>query len=192
MIKYPSGMKKSVNNSSIKQTTSNRGLGLEKDINATNQYYLDLDIALIHKKPTPIQVVDVRYPNRSKAEITRAYYTKPSTTDYNGIYRNRAIDFEAKQTNSETSFVLALIHDHQIVHLQKVIKHGGIAFVIIRFSKFDETYYVEAQKIIDIYYGVKRSIPYRWFQENAHLIPFSLTPPIHYLKVVDLIYFEGE
>lgn len=192
MIKYPSGMKKNVTSMQLKQSTGNRGSGLENDINLSNKYYLDLNLALIHKKPTPVQVVDVKYPDRTKAEITRAYYTKPSTTDYNGIYRGRAVDFEAKQTNSETSFKLALIHDHQIKHLQKVIDHGGIAFVIIRFSKYNETYYVEAKKIIELYFGVKRSIAYKWFQEHAYLIPYSLTPPINYLKVIDLIYFEGE
>lgn len=185
-------MRKTESKSPLKQSTSNRGIALEQELNQTNQYYLDLNIAVIHKKPTPIQVVNVDYPARNKAQITKAFYTKPSTTDYNGIYRSRAIDFEAKQTDALTLFKLALIHEHQINHLKAVIKHGGIGFIIIRFSSKNETYFVEAQKIIDLYYGEKRSIPYTWFREEAYLIPFSLTPPIDYLKVIDQLYFEGE
>lgn len=192
MIKYPGGMKKNAAFSSAKVSTSNRGSGLEDDINSSNQYFLDLDLAVVHKKPTPIQVVDVHYPTRNRAQITKAYYTKPSTTDYNGIYRGRAIDFEAKQSKSKTSFSLSLIHDHQIKHLERVIKHDGIAFLIIRFTSLDETYYVEAQKIIPLYYSEKKSIAYSWFQQHGHLIPFSLTPPVNYLNVIDKLYFEGE
>ena len=55
-------------------TKGNMGMTLESDIEATNQYYLDMNIAVIHKKPTPIQVVKVDYPVRSAAKITEAYY----------------------------------------------------------------------------------------------------------------------
>lgn len=192
MIKYPNGQRKNVNVQANRTSTSKRGVGLEEDINATNEFYLTHDLAVVHKKPTPIQVVKVHYPSRNMAEITKAFYTKPSTTDYNGVYRGRALDFEAKQTNSRTLFKFSLIHEHQISHLQRVIKHHGIAFIIIRFTEYDETYYVEAQKVIDLYYGKRRSIPYDWFSENAYLIPFSLTPPVHYLKVIDQLYFKGD
>ena len=33
---------------------ANRGMQLENDINETNLYYKNFDIALIYKKPTPI------------------------------------------------------------------------------------------------------------------------------------------
>lgn len=41
---------------------SNRGMTLEADLNETNQYYLVNGIAVIHKKPTPVQIVNVDYP----------------------------------------------------------------------------------------------------------------------------------
>ena len=37
----------------------NRGMTLEQEINDSNQYYLEREIAVIHKKPIPIQIVDV-------------------------------------------------------------------------------------------------------------------------------------
>ena len=103
---------------SIRQGASaaNRGTSLEQDLNDSNAYYLESGRALIHKKPTPIQVVKVDYPARSAARITEAYYKVPSTTDYNGIYRGCPIDFEAKETASKTSFPFKNIHPHQIEH----------------------------------------------------------------------------
>src|SRR5699024_7222639 len=82
----------------------NRGMSLEEDINITNQYYLDHQIGVIHKKPTPIQIVNVHYPKRSAAVITEGYFQKSSTTDYNGIYKGKHIDFEVKETKNKTLF----------------------------------------------------------------------------------------
>ena len=55
-----------------KKTTSNRGMSLEDDINKSNSYYLTKELAVIYKKPTPIQIVKVDYPKRSAAKITTA------------------------------------------------------------------------------------------------------------------------
>src|SRR5690625_1760422 len=135
MMRYPIGIRRS----NKRQTTpaanfSNRGMTLEEDINVTNKYYLNSNLAVIHKKPTPIQIVNVHYPKRSAAVITEGYFQQSSTTDYNGIYRGKHIDFEAKETKSKTSFPLANIHDHQINHMRSIIKHGGLSFMIIRFT----------------------------------------------------------
>src|SRR5574344_1255838 len=97
---------------------SNRGMVLEEDINVTNKYYLDNDIAVIYKKPTAITIVKAEYPTNKLAIIKEAYFKTPSTTDYNGIYKGKYIDFEAKETKNKTSFPLSNIHEHQIEHLK--------------------------------------------------------------------------
>src|SRR5699024_5549086 len=84
----------------------NRGMTLESDINASNETYLVQNIAVIHKKPVPVQIVSVDYPKRSAARITEAYFGKASTTDYNGVYKGKYIDFEAKETKNKQSFPL--------------------------------------------------------------------------------------
>jgi len=97
-------------------SAANRGMSLEEDINLSNEYYRDNQIALIHKRPTPINIVKVDY--SKGARITDAYFEKQSTTDYNGVYKGKYIDFEAKNTKSNSAFPLSNISEHQIVHFE--------------------------------------------------------------------------
>lgn len=151
MIRYPNGKtfqpKHSVSSQNSQKSTSysNRGMTLEDDLNETNKYYLTNQIAVIHKKPTPVQIVNVHYPKRSAAVIKEAYFKQSSTTDYNGIYKGRYIDFEAKETKNKTSFPLQNFHAHQIEHMKQVKAQDGICFVII--SAFDQVYFLEADKL---------------------------------------------
>ena len=115
-----------------------------KPINIT----LTHNIACVHKKPTPLQIVKVDYPARSAAVVKEAYFKQPSTTDYNGVYKGKYIDFEAKETKNKTSFPLQNFHLHQIEHMKQVVAHNGIAFVIIKFTLFDEFYLLDAKHII--------------------------------------------
>lgn len=191
MVNYPTKKTSSNPNASL-LTNSKRGMNLEDDLNQTNLSYLERGLANIHKKPTPITVVKVDYPSRSKARITEAYYKLASTTDYNGVYRGKAIDFEAKETHSNTSFALANLHGHQIAHMADIVKHGGIAFIILRFSKRDETYLLYIEDLLEfISLNQRQSLPYTWIIEKAHRIPYQLLWPIHYLKVLDETRFKG-
>lgn len=191
MVNYPNGKKATVKQG-IKEPHFQRGANLEDDLNQTNQYYLDLNRANIHKKPTPITVVKVDYPSRNKACIREAYYKIPSTTDYNGVYRGIAVDFEAKETKSLTAFPLKNIHPHQLQHMRNVEHHGGLSFLILRFVTYDETYLLYL-KDFDRFLSEhdRKSIPYAWIKDNAYPIPFSLTPPVNYLNVIDTTFFKG-
>ena len=196
MVNYPN-MKRSWQSRAIitndkKHYTAHRGMSLEEDISLSNQYYLSHDIAVIYKKPTPIQIVKVDYPRRESAKIVEAYYKTPSTTDYNGIYRGRYIDFEAKETKVKT-FPFANISKHQIDHLQKIINHGGIAFVIIAFTSLNEVYLIDASHMInDYYHSQRKSITYQKIKDLGHLIPQGYQPRLDYLKVVDDWYFKED
>lgn len=185
-MKYPNGIKK---NKIFHNTQyGNRGMNLESDINITNSYYREIDKAYIYKKPTPIKIVDVDYKSRSSATIKEAYFSEPSTTDYNGIYRGKYIDFEAKETKSKTSFALRNIHPHQIKHLKNIVNHKGIAFLIIRFSLIDETYLLFAK---DFLYYIentnKKSIPISYFKEKGFIINTKINPRIDYLEIIDKV-----
>lgn len=187
-IGYPQGARPA--NVATGHFSGSRGQALEKDINDSNTWYRENGKALIYKKPTPVQVVSVDYPKRSRARITEAYYRTPSTTDYNGVYKGRYIDFEAKETKNATSFPLAMIHPHQITHLEQVQVHGGIGFFIIRFIRHGKTFLVDAPCLIDkIHQTEHSSIPYAWFEQFGHVIHEGLYPRLAYLQAVDALYF---
>lgn len=180
---YPNGInKKFVNINSH----SNRGMNLEADLNDTNEYYRYNDIAIVHKKPTPITINKVDYKSRRDVTIKEAHFKIPSTTDYNGIYKGRYIDFEAKETKSLTSFPLNNIHKHQIKHLSKIYNHGGIGFIIVRFTKLNKTYLLFIEDLLNFLESNKRvSIPVSYFDEKGYIIKEGIRPRIDYLKIID-------
>ena len=194
-MRYPNGKKYIVKEETKKEnehrsllSAANRGMSLEEDINLSNEYYRESGIALIHKRPTPINIVKVDYAHN--ARITDAYFEKQSTTDYNGVYKGKYIDFEAKNTKSTTSFPLSNISDHQIIHLKNVLKHGGIAFFIISFQMKDEIYLLDASFVIEFYeHGERKSIPYSIIKEKGVLIKQDYTPRLHYIDAVEKLYF---
>ena len=99
MVKYPDGSIREISDGkNIKKVNYRKaklGIDFESLINNSNGYYLNNNIAAIYKKPTPIQIVKVDYPARNKAKIVEAYYRVPSTTDYNGIYKQK-LDLSSK------------------------------------------------------------------------------------------------
>ena len=194
-IRYPNGkvFKPTKNESKLKNHQyGNRGMTLEEDLNESNEYYLANKIAVIHKKPTPIQIVKVDYPQRSKAVIKEAYFKTPSTTDYNGVYKGKYIDFEAKETKSKTSIPLQNFHDHQIEHIRQVIACNGISFVIIRFSTTEEVFLLEGRFLLQFWErmenGGRKSIAKDELVKYGHQIPLGIHPRIDYLKVIDQLY----
>ena len=196
-MRYPNGKKyiKNESKEDVKKehrslvSAANRGMSLEEDINLSNEYYIANGIALIHKRPTPINIVKVDY--SKGARITDAYFEKQSTTDYNGVYKGKYIDFEAKNTKSNSSFPLSNISEHQIVHLKNVLKHGGIAFFIISFQMKNEIYLLDASFVIEFYeHGSRKSIPYDVIKKEGVLIRQDYTPRLHYIEAVETLYFE--
>lgn len=192
MVNYPSGhqpmrpaTKKAAPKKRVPQYGS-RGMSLEDKINQSNSYYLQRDIAVIHKKPTPIQVVKVNYPHRSAARITEAYYRNASTTDYNGIYKGQYIDFEAKETKNKSSFPLSNLPEHQRVHMRQCIKHGGIAFLMMSFRVHQEVYLLPYERVdLFLHANEKQSLPYEWIQANGFACQIGVFPDIDYLTALD-------
>lgn len=197
-IRYPNGQafiptQRKLPTNVKKQTYSNRGMTLEEDINESNQYYLVHGLAVIHKKPTPVQIVSVDYPKRSAAVIKEAYFKQQSTTDYNGVYRGKYIDFEAKETQSKTSFPLQNFHEHQVNHMKAVVQQNGICFVLLRFSLTDEIFFLEASHLFSYWdehlNGGRKSIPKKCIEDAGFPIPISFNPRIDYLKIINQLYF---
>ena len=186
-MNYPSGIKKVYKHSEF-INYANRGMKLEDDLNITNQYYRDMDIAYIYKKTTPIKITKVNYPSRDKAMIKEAFFDTPSTTDYNGVYKGKYIDFEAKETTSLTSFPLNNIHIHQLEHLKNVSRHGGIAFIIVRFTSLNETYVLFQNEIsYFLNHETRKSIPVNYFKEHGYILKDKFNPRVDYLEILDKV-----
>lgn len=195
MINYPH--RKTTITKSVKQLNKNkneidfgrRGMSFEAQIVKANAYYLASNIAVIHKKPTPVQIVKVDYPSRSAATITEGYFKTPSTTDFNGVYQGVYIDFEAKETMNKTTFPLAQVHAHQVKHIFAVAKQGGFAFLLIKFSVLDEVYLLTSDTLAHFWkeyeQSSRKSIKREEFVRLGYLIPSNTYPSIDYLKIVD-------
>ena len=200
-IRYPNGKKYiPVQKPTVQRKTdssfSNRGMALEEELNESNEYYLSRGIAVIHKKPVPIQVVNVKYPARSAAVITEAYFRTPSTTDFNGVWNGKYIDFEAKETKSLTSFPLQNIHEHQVDHMKNVQKHGGIVFFIIKFTVLDRYFIVPYARFESFWErmqsGGRKSITISEFEETSMEVAPGFNPRIDYLDAVSTFEWAPE
>ena len=187
-INYPNGEKV---HKVKKVSTLARGMLFEHELNDANNYYLIQNRAVIYKKPTPIQIVKVEYPKRARAKIVEAYYQAPSTTDYNGIYKGKYIDYEAKQTDA-SSFNFDNISKHQVDHLMRVDKHGGIAFVIIYFKTLDKVILIDIKDFYKLY--IDESIKSLKAKEidsyNGVEAKIGYAPRVNYLDAVDMMYFK--
>ena len=185
-MNYPSGIKKTKTISKkINSSFDNRGMNLEKDINLTNEYYIEKKKAYIYKKPTPIKLVKVDY---KKGKIEEAYFEMPSTTDYNGIYQGKYIDFEAKETINTKGFPLSNIHKHQINHIRNIYNEKGICFLIIRFTTLNQTYLLMAKDFLEYIDNDPRSIvPIDYIKNHGYLIRDKFIPRVDYLEIIDKI-----
>lgn len=190
-IRYPNGKKYiPIQAKELTKKTnlsfSNRGKTLEDELNETNEYYLSRGLAVIHKKPVPIQIVKVNYPARSAAVITEAYFRTPSTTDYNGVCNGRYIDFEAKETKSSTSFPLQNIHEHQMEHMKDVVDQGGVAFFIIKFTTLTRYFiipYLDFQNYwIRMNEGGRKSVTLKEVEQVGTELHPGFNPRLDYLK----------
>ena len=162
-----------------------RGSTFEELINATNDVYIEKGLALVQKIPTPITPIEI---DKATRHITLAYFEKDSTVDYIGVVQSIPICFDAKECHKDT-FPMQNIHEHQLEHIRRIDKHGGIAFLII---KMNSAYFIlGARKIIEfVDNNERKSIPYSYILENGLEIKEGFRPPLDYIKGVDKLIKE--
>ncbi|MDD2208012.1 MAG: Holliday junction resolvase RecU [Bacilli bacterium] len=183
---YPGNIKKEFN----KQINyANRGMDLEALVNEANKFYEINDIAIIYKKPTPVNITKVKYENNKV--LTKGQLKSKSSLDYVGVYKGKYLDFDAKSTLSKTSFPLSNISNHQIKHIKNVLKHGGLTFLIIEIN--NEIYLFKGETLIEfINNNERKSIPYKEIKNNGEKIALKYNPTLDYLNIVNRLYFKGE
>lgn len=178
MTRWNTGSSKSVN----------RGEETEILVDYMNDQYKIRKVAVFDKIPTPIKVLRMAY-----GKITEGYYEKKSTVDYHGVYKGKAICFDAKETE-RPSLPLSNIHQHQVDYMNDFEYHGGLAFILAYFKK-TQNYYLIPLSMINEYWedmnkGGRKSIPEKDIPEELK-IPDAYGLP-DYLKIVDQYYLSEE
>ncbi|MEX0134941.1 Holliday junction resolvase RecU [Bacillus nitratireducens] len=163
----------------------NRGMAFEKLINLSNEMYQREGVALINKRPTPVKVS-----KSAGGRVLNGFYEAKSTVDYDGVYKGRALAFEAKSTQSLTRFDLSNIAQHQLDYLEKAEKMGAICFFLIEFSK-DKSVFLVPLSVIQAYVRMshqpkgKKSIPRADFDIYGYLVDQTERAPVDYLQYID-------
>lgn len=168
-----------------------RGSTLEQLVNLTNEAYQAKGLAVIQKIPTPI--TPLKLDNNTRT-ITSAYFEQKSTVDYIGAVQGIPVCFDAKETSLK-SLPIQNIHEHQIRFMQDFEKQGGVAFLLVHFTRFDEYYYlpfrVLMKYVTEQKKGGRKSIPYAAFEKEL-LIQNKNGSYIHYLEALSVILERGE
>lgn len=153
-----------------------KGNDLEKRANRQNILYRKDYRALILKVEVPIIIT------------RKGLVAKQSTVDYTGILNGgKSIAFDAKETQSKTSFPLSNIKDHQLAYLAFHQKLGGISFFMIHFKKvYVNQVFITPISLIKKYMfsNKRKSIPFKDFK-NEWLIEIE-----NYLDKVEEINKE--
>lgn len=163
----------------------NRGMAFEMLINLANEMYQRGGVALINKRPTPVKVIKSR-----GSQVINGFYEAKSTVDYDGVYKGRAVAFEAKSTEKDKRFDLKNIAQHQLDYLEKAEKMGAICFFLIEFSK-DNSVFAVPLSVIQSYVRMshqpkgKKSIPRADFDIYGYLVEQTERAPVDYLQYID-------
>lgn len=155
----------------------NRGRDFEDMIDFANEFYNVHGLAVITKIPTPWKVVRKYSPYDRSYKIANAFPEKKSTVDFGGTASFQSIWFDAKATDSKTSFPLKNIHPHQMEYLKRVRDQGGKAFFLVyssHFAKFWLLWIDDLMKFIQT--STRKSIPFEWFDENCARVQPVIKP----------------
>ena len=148
---------------SKKESTANRGMKFEHQIEEQCELYKQEGIAYIDKLPTDWMI------KRVGGKIVSGYPRAKSKLDFYGVLSNgMAIFIEAKSTKS-SSLPLSNFKDHQFVYIEEISKYTPYVYVLIQMRKYDDrVFLVEGLKILEFKNNESRkSLPLDWLESNG-------------------------
>lgn len=161
---------------------SNRGQFLEKVINISNKQYLERNLALINKIPTPTRI------NPKKHTAT---FSEKSTVDFTGVSNGTFIAFDAKETKTQ-NFPFNRLEPHQETYLKHAYKQKGQAFILILFVQENTLYRLDIDEYVRLKKELERkSIPIQWFKDNKRPIVSKNGVYYDYLNIANHIRGGG-
>lgn len=174
-----------------KKQHSLRGSFLEDCINSSNAIYLQNGLAVVQKVPTSITPVEL---DNETGTIKLAYFDKKSTVDYLGNVQGIPVCFDAKETKLNY-LPLENIHEHQIEFMKAFNDQDGLAFLIVRFERYEKTFLLPYEVLADYWYGAKKggrkSIPYSAFEERYKIDRVG-NIFVHYLRPLEIYLNEKQ
>lgn len=173
----------------MKTYTGRRGMPFENLINMSNAIYERKGRAVINKRPTPMKII-----GRTKGGQHLCVFSEKSTVDYDGVYKGKSIQFEAKSIK-EKRFPLNKVTGGQVEFLNRSEAQGAICFLLIE-MRARQTIYLVPNQMLQKYIreaekGARKSIPlddmevYAWAVESRNGIPLD------FLQVVDKLIKEA-
>ena len=166
---------------------ANRGAKLEMLVDMTHNQLRNAGVADIRKIPTPVQITSANG-NRVTGRLEKATWV-----DYSGVYKGRAIIFDAKETTIK-NLPLANIAQHQYDLLCSWHKQGAHAFLLVAFWLKEKnepevymlpfTYLEQAWQIKTA--GGRKSIPLAFFQESCQRVTSGSGFVLNYLPALEV------
>lgn len=148
-----------------KQTTANRGMKFEEQIQKQCDKYKKRELAYIDKLPTAWKVI------RKGKYIVSAFPEAKSKLDFYGtLYNGDSVYIEAKSTQ-ENSLPLSNFKEHQFLYLEELSTYTSHVYVIIEMKKHKSVFLVKGSDILDFKEtSTRKSIPLSWLKENGEII----------------------
>lgn len=160
----------------------NRGKKLEILIDMTNTLLRNKKVADVRKIPTPIKISKVTG-NRVIGHLDTTKWV-----DYSGVYRGKALIFDAKETTTK-NFPLSNLKEHQYELLKSWNMCGAYAFLIVAFwhgANEPEAYVLPFPILAEAWKkmskGGRKSIPIKDFQEKCIRVKSGNGYPIDYIS----------
>lgn len=165
------------------KSRGHRGDVLEDLIVLTNEFYKNQGLGRIDKVHVPIKVIEID----GTGMITKAFFEKKSTVDFQGIMQGIGIVFDVKETALK-SLPLSNIHLHQVEFMEDIDRQKGLSFIIIHFKFCDEYYLIPLEHLIGYYRNpnpdARKSIPYKQM-DPAFKIERPVNGILNYLPLLN-------
>lgn len=155
---------------------ANRGKQLELIIDKQNKLYINRNIAYVRKVPTNVRILRTHHNGTLSGHLMEGEFC-----DYVGVYKGRAVEFDAKQTKGK-SLPFGNIRDNQEAALKKVHELGGYAFIVVWFSELDRYFRLSWESYEHIKSNTTRkSLSLKHFEDYGHEIKAGKNGVLDYL-----------
>ena len=199
MVNYPHNLIRQKVSSVQKQTKqnkvdfANRGMSFEAAINATNDYYLSRQIAVIHKNLLLSKLSKLITLSAVGQKSLKHTLDKLQRLTIAAFIKDIMLILKQKKPG-KNSYAHENFHLHQIEHMACVLHQKGICFVLLHFSTLKETYYLPAQALISFYQidNGSKSMPIDYIRKNGFKVAFGAFPQVPYLNIIEQNFLGGD